>query len=96
MSGLTWNSIDIDRRLLSGLEASAFDSVAVDLAGRLTDAVIDSAVQAMPSEYDATLADASASSSHTATVCPNRQVASTNCWRRWWTSMPRMPPTARP
>ena len=48
MSGLTWNSIDLDRRLLSGLEASAFDSAAVDLAGLLTDAVIDSALRAMP------------------------------------------------
>ncbi len=55
MSGLTWNSIDLDRRLLSGLEVSAFDSVAVDLVARLTDAVIDSALQAMPHEYDATL-----------------------------------------
>jgi len=60
MSGLTWNSIDLDRRLLSGLEESAFDSVAVDVVGRLTDAVIDSALQAMPREYDATLPEAAA------------------------------------
>jgi hypothetical protein len=60
MSGLTWNSIDLDRRLLSGLEASTFDSVAVDLASLLTDAVIDSALRAMPREYDDPLAEASA------------------------------------
>lgn len=59
MSGLTAKSIDLDRRLLSGLEAPAYDSVAVDLAARLTDAVIDSALQAMPREYHGTLPEAS-------------------------------------
>jgi len=55
MGGLTWNSIDLDRRLLDGLDASAFDSIAVVLVGRLTDSVIESALRAMPSEYDASL-----------------------------------------
>jgi hypothetical protein len=60
MTGLTWNSIDLDNRLLSGLEASAFDSIAVDLVGRFTDAVIDSALRAMPREYRDTAPEASA------------------------------------
>lgn len=60
MSGLTSKSINLDRRLLCGLEASVFDSVAVDLMGRLTDAVIDSAVHAMPHEYAATFPQAAA------------------------------------
>lgn len=60
MGGLTWNSIDLDRRLLGGLEASAFASAAVDLAARFTDAVIDSALRAMPREYHATLPEAAA------------------------------------
>ena len=51
MTGLTYNSIDLDNRLLSGLEASAFDSIAVYLVGRFTNAVIDSALRAMPHEY---------------------------------------------
>jgi hypothetical protein len=60
MSGLTYNSIDLDRRLLSGLEASVFDSIAVDLAGRFSDAVIDSALRAMPREYHDTVPEMSA------------------------------------
>jgi len=60
MSGLTSTSIDLDRRLLSGLEASAFDSMAVYLMGRLTDSVIDSAVRAMPREYSSTFPEAAA------------------------------------
>ena len=60
MSGLTWNSIDLDRRLLSGLEVSAFDSVAIDLVRHLTNAVIDSALLAMPPEYRAKLPKAAA------------------------------------
>ena len=49
--GLTNNSLEMDRRLLSGLERPVWDSIANDLTGRLTDAVIDSAVRAMPAEY---------------------------------------------
>jgi len=58
MSGLTSKSIDVDRRLLVGLEVSAYDSIAADLQGRLTNAVIDSAVHAMPREYHARMPEA--------------------------------------
>jgi hypothetical protein len=51
LSGLTANSIALDRRLLSGFEKPVFDSIAVVLAGRLTDPVIDAALRAMPVEY---------------------------------------------
>lgn len=49
--GLTYNSLQMDRRLLSGLERPVWDSIANDLTARLTDAVIDRAVLAMPVEY---------------------------------------------
>jgi hypothetical protein len=49
--GLTYNSLEMDRRLLSGLERPVWDSVANDLTGRLTDGVIEGAVHAMPAEY---------------------------------------------
>ena len=51
LPGLTYNSLEMDRRLLSGLERPVWDSIANDLTTRLTDAVIDSAVRAMPAEY---------------------------------------------
>ncbi len=60
ISGLTFNSIDLDRRLLSGLQASVFDSIAVVLVGRLTDPVIEAALRAMPPEYQATVPGAAA------------------------------------
>lgn len=60
MSGLTSKSAELDRRLLSGLEVSAYDSIAVDLQGRLTNAVIDSAVHAMPREYHERMPEAAA------------------------------------
>jgi len=50
--GLTWPR-EFDARLLSGLEKSVWDSVAVVIQGRVTEAVIDSAVRAMPVEYSA-------------------------------------------
>ena len=49
--GLTANSIEFDRRLLIGLERSVWDSVTKVLMNRLTDAVIEDAVKAMPREY---------------------------------------------
>jgi hypothetical protein len=49
--GLTYNSLQMDRRLLSGLERPVWDSIANFLVTRLTDAVIDSAVHMMPPEY---------------------------------------------
>src|SRR5207244_10194222 len=50
MVGLTWNARVVDRRLLSGLEWTVWDSVATALQGRLTDAVIDDATQRLPPE----------------------------------------------
>ena len=49
--GLTYNSLQMDRRLLSGLERPVWDSIANVLTTKLTDAVIDSAVHMMPAEY---------------------------------------------
>ena len=49
--GLTWNSLELDRRVLGGLEKPVWDSVAAFLVRRLTDRVIDDAVKAMPPEY---------------------------------------------
>jgi hypothetical protein len=49
--GLTWNGRDLDRRLLSGLDGAAFDSVAADLVARLSDAAIDSALDRLPEAY---------------------------------------------
>jgi hypothetical protein len=44
---------DFDERLLAGLEKPVWDSIAVAIQARVTDAVIDEAVQAMPIEYQA-------------------------------------------
>lgn len=60
LRSLTCNSLDLDRRLLGGLDAAAFDSSAAFLGGRLTDAVIESALRAMPPEYYAATPDAAA------------------------------------
>jgi hypothetical protein len=49
--GLTYNSLEMDRRLLSGLERPVWDSIANDLTARLTDSMIAGAVHAMPVEY---------------------------------------------
>jgi hypothetical protein len=51
--GLTWNSLEFDRRLLVGLERPVWDSVTSVLVRRLTDAVIENAAKAMPKEYGA-------------------------------------------
>jgi hypothetical protein len=51
--GQTWNGRDLDRWLLTGLERPVWDSVARALQARLTDAVIDSAVAALPAGYQA-------------------------------------------
>jgi hypothetical protein len=50
---LTFNSLALDQRLLVGLSRATWDSVAASLTERLTDAVIDEALMAMPSEYAA-------------------------------------------
>ena len=60
LRALTYNSLELDRRLLSGMEAAVFDSIATFLAGRLSDPVIDAALLTMPSEYHATLPIAAA------------------------------------
>ena len=49
--GLTWNARVVDRRLLSGLAWSAWDSAATELQGQLTDAAIDGAVRKLPPEF---------------------------------------------
>jgi len=50
---LTWNGNDFDRRLLTGLASRDFDSVAAALQILITDSVIRSAIQRMPSAYEA-------------------------------------------
>jgi hypothetical protein len=57
ITGLTWNSIAFDRRLLSGLEKPVWDSVAGALQARLTDAAIEEAARALPPEYRASAPD---------------------------------------
>ena len=51
VKGLTWNSLELDRRMLGGLEKPVWDSIAASLVRRVTDPVIDQAVKAMPPEY---------------------------------------------
>ena len=51
--GLTWNGRVLDRRLLTGLDRPAWDSAAAELQGRLTDSVIDGAVERLPAELKA-------------------------------------------
>jgi hypothetical protein len=51
--GLTLNGRRIDRRLLSGLDRAAWDSVTAFVQSRLTDEVIDRAMRRMPLEVQA-------------------------------------------
>lgn len=51
--GLVQQAQYLDRRLLGGLDRAVWDSVAVVLRARLTDALIDDAVRQMPAEYQA-------------------------------------------
>ena len=51
IGALSDNSREIDRRFLSGLEKSVWDSIALALQHRITDVVIDSAVRTLPAEY---------------------------------------------
>jgi hypothetical protein len=46
--GATFNGRELDRQLLAAVDRPVWDSVAQDLQRRLTDAVIDSAVRALP------------------------------------------------
>jgi hypothetical protein len=50
-SALFRNAIEFDRRLLVGLDRAVWDSTARSVVSAITDAVIDSAMRAMPSEY---------------------------------------------
>jgi hypothetical protein len=47
-AGQTWNGRDIDREFLTPLAPETWDSVAADLAARLTDSVIDAAARRLP------------------------------------------------
>ena len=51
IEALSYNSRELDRRFLSSLEKPVWDSIAVALQRRVTDAVIDSAVRTLPAEY---------------------------------------------
>ena len=53
MLGQTWNGRDIDRWFLTGLERPVWDSIALALQAKLTDAVIAAAVASMPAGYQA-------------------------------------------
>jgi hypothetical protein len=53
IAGVTFNGWEVDRRLLTELDRSAWDEMARDLRGRLTDAVLQAAVARMPAEYRA-------------------------------------------
>lgn len=44
-------ALEMDRRLLSGLERPVWDSIAASLVGRISNPVIDAAVRRMPREY---------------------------------------------
>lgn len=51
LDGATWNGRELDRRFLAQLERPAWDSVALQLKTRLTDAAITKAARAMPPEF---------------------------------------------
>lgn len=49
--GSTWSARELDRRILPGLAPAVWDSIVRDLATRMTDAVIDDALRALPEPY---------------------------------------------
>lgn len=51
VKGLIYNSLALDRRLLVPLEKAVWDSVAQELVGKVSNAVIDSAFARMPPAY---------------------------------------------
>ncbi len=51
MAALTWNSGDLDRRLLAEVDGPTVDSVAADLVKRISDSVIDASGKVLPPEY---------------------------------------------
>ncbi|MEO5798721.1 MAG: hypothetical protein ABIZ70_03290 [Gemmatimonadales bacterium] len=54
-AGLTWNSLQFDRRMLAGLDKRTWDSVAQATTRQLSDAAIDEAIAKMPPEYHASV-----------------------------------------
>ena len=57
VKSLISETLNLDRRLLSGLEKPVWDSVASTLVYRINDQVIESAVRRMPSEYSYSFAE---------------------------------------
>jgi hypothetical protein len=51
LEGQLFDNWDVDRRLLSGLDAAAWDEVATSVQERLTDEVLEEAAHRMPPEY---------------------------------------------
>jgi Omp85 superfamily domain len=51
LKGLTFDGWDVDKRLLSDLERPAWEEVARELKGELSDAAIEAAAHRMPPEY---------------------------------------------
>lgn len=51
VKALISDAIELDRRLLGGLEKPVWDSIATALVGKISDPVIDAAVRRMPAEY---------------------------------------------
>lgn len=59
LNGLITDAIEFDRRLLGELEKPVWDSVTAALVRNISDAVVDSAVRQMPSEYSASFPEIS-------------------------------------
>lgn len=51
LDGLTFDSWDVDRRLLNDLGPEAFDEVAREVQSKLSDSVIEASVRRMPKEW---------------------------------------------
>jgi hypothetical protein len=51
MEGMTWNGREMDRVLLTGLELPVWEEIARDIQNRVTDDVIEKALNRMPKEY---------------------------------------------
>lgn len=59
VKALITDAMELDRRLLGGLERPVWDSVAAALVRRISDPVIDAGVRLMPSEYSASFPEIS-------------------------------------
>jgi hypothetical protein len=53
LAALSANAIEMDRRLLAGLDKAVWDSVARGLVGAISDSVVEVSMNAMPREYHA-------------------------------------------